>query len=108
MTLSDTIDQVDLDDVTLVEAPLGYDILVQGERAGAIEGLPGYLEYIELELSWEGKGVARAALNELIALSRENGHSTITTTNTTNPAMKHILETEGFEQQSGGWEKEIS
>jgi hypothetical protein len=90
MTISDTIDEVDRDDVSLVDGFLGYNILVRGERAGSIEGYPGYMEYIELELYWEGKGVARAALNELIALSREDGHSKLTTTNTTNPAMKHI------------------
>jgi hypothetical protein len=30
-----------LPDVTLTEAFLGYDIYVDGERAGAIEGVPG-------------------------------------------------------------------
>jgi hypothetical protein len=107
MTIADTIDRVDPENVSLVEALLGYDIRVQGEYAGGIEGYPGYLEYIEIDLLWEDKGVARAGLNKLIELSKKEACSKITTTNAMHPAMEHILETEGFEQQSGGWQKEI-
>lgn len=109
MSEADDVDQVDPEGVELTEAFLGYDILVNGERVGAIEGRLGYLEHIEVEMHWEGKGVARAALNEFISLSREHGETTVTTNNATHPAMEHILETEGFEESSNdiGWEKEI-
>lgn len=109
MSGASDIDQVDSEDVELTEAFLGYNILVEGERTGAIEGVPGSLEHIEVEMHWEGKGVARAALNEFISLSREHGETTVTTNNATHPAMEHILETEGFEQSSDdiGWEKEV-
>lgn len=109
MTRADDADQVHPDDVTLTNTVLGYDILVDGERAGAIEGIPGRLEYIEIEMHWEGKGVARAALDRFAELSRDRGVSELTTNNTTHPAMEHILGSEGFEQQSDGvgWVKDL-
>lgn len=109
MTLADTVDRVKQRDVELTEAPLGYSIRALGELAGAIEGRPGTLEYITVELHWQGKGVARAALNEFIELSRDSGSMEVTTNNATHPAMEHILETEGFERQSDdiGWVKEV-
>ena len=107
MTLSDMIDEVNLNDITLVEAFLGHDIYVKDEYAGAIEGIPGRLEYIVLEQHWEGKGVARATLNKFIILSEKEGHSKLKTNNAVHPAMEHILKTEGFEQHSTGWEKKI-
>ena len=109
MTLADTVDRVEQRDVELSEAPLGYSILALGELAGAIEGRPGELEYITVELHWEGKGVARAALNEFIELSRDVGSTDVTTNNATHPAMEHILETEGFERQPNdiGWIKRV-
>ena len=109
MSEASDIDRVDSEDIELTEAFLGYSILVDGEHAGAIEGVPGSLEHIEVEMHWEGKGVAKAALNEFISLSREHGETTVTTNNATYPAMEHILETEGFEKSSDGigWEKEV-
>jgi hypothetical protein len=109
MSEADDVDQVDPEDVELTEAFLGYSILVNGERVGSIEGRPGSLEHIEVEMHWEEKGVAGATLNEFISLSREHGETTVTTNNATHPAMKHILETEGFEESANdiGWEKEI-
>lgn len=109
MTRADDVDRVTPDDVRLVKGVLGYDILVHGERAGAMEAVPGQLEYIELEGHWEGKGVARAALKRLAELSREHGATELTTNNATHPAMEHILESEGFERNADdiGWVKEL-
>lgn len=109
MTVADDIDEVDPDMVTLTETMLGYNILVDGENAGAIEGVPGQLEYITVQIHWEDKGVARAALNKFIELSRAEGSSEVTTNNTTHPAMEHILKTEGFEKRAEmiGWLKEF-
>lgn len=109
MSDADDIDQVNPDDVTLTDGMSGYNILVDGEYVGAIEGLPGKIEHIEVEMHWEGKGVARAAFDGFIALSRAHGVSEVTTNNAVNPAMEHILETEGFEEQSDdiGWVKEV-
>ena len=109
MSEASDADRVNPEDVELTEALLGYSVLVNGERVGSIEGLPGSLEYIEVELHWEGKGVARAALHEFISLSREHNVTKVTTNNATHPAMEHILETEGFEENSDGigWEKEV-
>lgn len=110
MDLVDNIGEVNPDRVTLEEGMLGYDILVEGESAGAIEGVPGHLEYIEVDMHWKGKGVGRAALNAFIDLSREQGVSEVTTNNAVHPAMEHILKTEGFKEQSDdiGWMKNIS
>jgi GNAT superfamily N-acetyltransferase len=109
LTIADQIDIVDPEDVSLVDAPLGYNILVKDVYAGAIEGIPGQLEYVEVDPHWQGKGVARAAVNDFIELSRKNGLSEVTTNNALDPAMEHILKTEDFEQQSEGigWVKEI-
>ena len=109
MSEADGVDQVDPEGVELTEAFLGYSILVNGEGVGSIEGRLGSLEHIEVEMHWEEKGVARAALNEFISLSREHGETTVTTNNATHPAMEHILETEGFEERSNeiGWVKQI-
>ena len=109
MSVSDDIDHVDPNDVTLVECILGYDIRVDGERVGSIEGILGELEYLVVEPHCQDKGIARAALNEFVSLSRLNGFSEVTTNNAIHPAMEHILETEGFERQSDeiGWMKEI-
>jgi hypothetical protein len=41
VTRADDIDEVDPEDVLLTEGTLGYNILVQGEHVGAIEGYPG-------------------------------------------------------------------
>ena len=110
MSEASDIDQVNPGDVELSEAFLGYNILVDGERVGAIEGVPGSLEHIEVDMHWEGKGIARTALNEFISLSQEQGETTVSTNNATHPAMEHILKTEGFEESSDGigWEKEIT
>jgi len=109
MTAADDVNTVDPEAVSLTEAMLGYDILVDGEYAGAIEGVSGELEYLTVELHWEDKGVGRAALNEFIELSLIEGCSEVSTNNATHPAMEHILETEGFEKRSGeiGWMKEL-
>lgn len=106
---ADEPNPVSQEDVELTEALLGYDIRIRGTYAGAIEGIPGQLEYITVERHWEGSGVARAALNEFIELSRDHGLSEITTNNATHPAMEHILETEGFTRRSQdiGWIKRI-
>jgi GNAT superfamily N-acetyltransferase len=105
----DDVETVNAGDVDLVEAMMGYDILVQGQDAGAIEGVPGNLEYLMVHPHWEDNGVARAALKKFIDLSRDNSESKVNTNNTVHPAMKHILETEGFVEQTNdiGWEKEI-
>lgn len=92
-------DRVNPDDVALQEAVLGYSILVRGEHAGSIEGVPGRLEYIEMAAHWEGQGIAQAAIREFVELSRRHGETVVTTNNTTHPAAKHLLETEGFEPQ---------
>ena len=109
MTRSDDIDEVEPEDVLLTEGTLGYNILVQGEHVGAIEGNPGHLEYIEIEMHWERKGVARSALRKLMELSRLHGEPKLETNNAVHPAMAHILETEGFEEDPDGegWVKEL-
>ncbi|TKX74843.1 hypothetical protein EXE46_07340 [Halorubrum sp. GN11_10-6_MGM] len=109
MVTAEDIDQVDPKAVTLSEGTLGYNIRAEGNHVGAIEGYPGRIEYLTVELAWEEKGIARAALNTFIDLSRKQGLSEVTTNNATHPAMEHILKTEGFEEQSDGrkWVKEI-
>jgi len=115
MTIADIINEVDLYDATLTEATLGYDILVQDEDtgkieiAGGIEAVPGHLEYLFVHPHWRDKGVARVGIDKFIGLSKTHGYTTVVTTNVTNPAMKHILETEGFEKRPDktGWQKEI-
>lgn len=102
-------ERVDETAITLSHSILGYDIYVDGDCAGAIEGVPGRIEYLLIEPYMEGKGVARAALHEFIHLSRAHGASEITTNNVVNPAMEHILKTEDFKEQpdESGWVKEI-
>jgi len=109
VTRADDIDTVQPEDISLTEGVLGYNILVEGEHAGTIEGYPGHLEYIEIEMHWEGKGVARSSLRKLMELSRAHGETTLETNNAVHPAMEHILETEGFEENSDciGWVKEL-
>lgn len=109
MTRADDIDEVSPEDITLTEGMLGYNILVRGEYVGAIEGYPGHLEHIEIEMHWEGKGVARNALRRFAELSRAHGESTLVTNNAVHPAMEHILETEGFEEDLDGvgWVKDL-
>lgn len=75
--------RITYENVELVEAFLGYDILVDGDYAGVIEGVPGSLDYIELKLHWEGQGVGRAAIQQFVALSRHHGESAVRTTNAT-------------------------
>lgn len=50
MSEADDVDQVDPEDVELTEAFLGYSILVNGGRVKAIEGVPGSLEHVEVEM----------------------------------------------------------
>jgi len=102
MSDPDEISQVSTEDVELAEAGLGYTILVNGTYVGAIEGIPGKLEHIEVEPHWEGKGIARAALHEFVCFSRDHGIPEVTVNNAVHPAMEHILETEGFEKVSEG------
>ena len=106
--LSDEIDHVEESEIVLKPIMLGYSIRVLGVHVGAVEAVPGRLEYIELEQGWEGKGVTRATLNAFIDLSRRKGYEEVSTNNPTHPAMRHILETEGFtELPRGDWTKRI-
>lgn len=103
-------ESVGAEDLTLRESVGGYSILVDGEHIGMIEGVPGHMEYIELELHWEGKGAGRAAVQEFVRLSRRAGESEVRTNNATSEAIGHILETEGFEERDdgSGWTKKLS
>jgi len=105
----DNIDEINPTQISLARGEIGYNVFIGDEYVGAIEGIPGSLEYMTVEMHWEGKGVARAALNKFIDLSRAEGKSEIRTNNTTHPAMEHILKTEGFEQlnEEIGWVKDI-
>jgi GNAT superfamily N-acetyltransferase len=105
----DEIDRIDPEDVTLTDGVLGYKILLNGQYVGGLEAVPGRLEHFEVELHWQEKGIARAALNEFIQFSKECGESEVITNHAIHPAMEHILETEGFEEQTDGigWVKEI-
>ena len=107
--MADQIDRVDMEKVHLEDGALGYNIYYEGYQVGSIEAIPGKLEHIAVEMHWEGKGIGRAAVRKFVALSREHGENVVITNNAVNPAMKHILETEGFEQRSDevGWKKEI-
>lgn len=102
-------DQVDQYDIDFTETILGYNISIGGHRVGAIEGIPGEIEYLMVEPHYQDKGVARAALNAFMSLSRVHGASEVTTNNVIHSAMEHILETEGFEERTDeiGWVKEI-
>lgn len=102
-------ESVDSDDVTIVESVGGYQIQVDGSPAGMIEGVPGQLEYVVVEMPWEGRGVGREAVREFVRLSRRRGESEVRTNNATSEAMAHILETEGFEKRDDGaaWVKEL-
>jgi hypothetical protein len=109
MHLSDEYDEVPPEKVTLEEGMLGYVILVDGEYAGAIEGIPGSLEGFNVEMHWQEKGVGRAAVQEFVELSAEHGESEVVTNNVLHDAMRHILETEGFEPRDEmGWVKSLS
>lgn len=108
MHLSDEYDEVPPEKVTLVEGIIGYQIHVDGEYAGAIEGVPGKLQHFVVEMHWQGKGVGRAALQEFVELSAEHGESEVVTNNVMHDAMEHILETEGFEpREEIGWVKRL-
>ncbi|MDB9250851.1 GNAT family N-acetyltransferase [Halorubrum ezzemoulense] len=102
-------DQVDRTDIDLTDSILGYDILIDGHCVGAIEGVPGDIQYLMVEPPHQGKGVARATLNAFIHRSQLEGASEVTTNNVIHSAMEHILETEGFEERTDeiGWVKEI-
>ena len=102
-------DQVDESDIDLTEMVLGYTVSIRGRRVGAIEGIPGDIQYLMVEPPYQNKGVARAALNAFIRRSRLEGASKVTTNNVIHSAMEHILETEGFEERAEeiGWVKEI-
>jgi GNAT superfamily N-acetyltransferase len=104
---ADAYTSVDDYQVTLEEAMLGYNILVDGKYVGAIEGIPGQLEYLMVEPHWQGKGVGRAALRTFIDLSRYHDKPAVETNNALDPAMEHLLTTEGFEQTDTGWRKPL-
>lgn len=108
-TAADEFDAVSQDDVRLEEGAPGFSIMIGGEYVGGIEGTAGHLEYITVEMHWEGKGVARAAIREFIDESRRRGAARIVTTAVTHPATRHVVETEGFEERDGevGWVKEL-
>jgi len=95
-------EQIEREQLELREVSSGYEILVDGQHAGVIEGQPGWLGYIDLELRWEGRGVARAAIREFVDRSLEAGVSEVRARNPTHSAAAHLLETEGFERQHGG------
>lgn len=61
--MRDNIDQVDPDDVTLAEGTLGYNIHVDGEYVGAIEGVPG--EYLASMQEEDARGLFRTLRNDL-------------------------------------------
>lgn len=109
MSDPDEISQINPKDVSLTEAELGYAIVVDKTYVGAIEGVPGKLEHIEVEPHWEDKGIARAALNEFVSLSQDCGISEVMVNNAVHPAMEHILATEGFKKRSDGigWKMEL-
>lgn len=96
-------------DVDLQETLGGYTIVSDGEQVGFIEGVPGYLEYLTVELPWEDQGIGRSAVRAFAQFSHEAGHEELGTTNTTHEAMTHILETEGFERREddGYWVQDL-
>lgn len=99
----------DLPNVELEESFLGFEILVDGVHAGAIEGYAGFLEYIEVEVHFQRQGVARAAIREFERVSAAEDCGELVATNATNDVSKHLLETEGFEPADGDgcWAKDI-
>jgi len=109
MSIADDVQTVTKDDIELTDTMLGYKTLIRGEYAGAIEGIPGKLEYLMIKPHWQGKGAGRAALQVFIEYSREMGHETVVTNNDTHPAMRHVLETEGFTERDDeiGWRLEL-
>lgn len=96
-------------DVDLQETLGGYAIVSDGEQVGFIEGVPGYLEYMTVEMPWEGQGIGRSAVRAFARFSRKSGYEELETTNTTSDAMAHILETEGFERREddGYWVQDL-
>jgi GNAT superfamily N-acetyltransferase len=108
-TPAEKFNQVEQSDITLTEWAIGFNIYVEGENVGSIEGMLGKLEYLVVDLHWQDKGVARAALKEFLTICEECGIKQVTTNNAIHPAMEHILETEGFDEQADdiGWEKEL-
>lgn len=107
----DEVEEVDPEDVTIKHAMLGFSIYLCDQRVGAIEGIAGRIEHFVVEPHWQNKGIGRAALNCFIDFSDEAESVTeVTTNNAVHPAMEHLLETEGFEEQSDdiGWVKELS
>lgn len=97
MSLSNEYEEVPPELVTLEEVFFGYQILVAGEHAGAIERTHGKLDGFVVKKHWREKGVGRAALQEFVVLSGDHGESEVMTNNVMHDAMEHILETECFE-----------
>lgn len=93
----------------LTDSILGYTIRDEGTAVGAIEGVPGRLGYLTVEMHWQGMDIGRAALQAFVDRSRAHGCTEVITNNAVNPAMAHILATEGFEKRPDecGWVKSI-
>lgn len=103
------LNNVDQSDIIFTENVIGYNILIGVDCVGAIEGVPGQINNLVVEPPYQDNGVARAALNAFIRLSREHAVTEVETNNVIHSAMEHILETEGFEERTDeiGWVKEI-
>jgi len=101
--------QVEQDDVRLTEWVLGFEIRVDGDMVGAIEGEPGTIEYFTVIPNAEYEHLKQAALNKFIDRSRDCGATKIVTSGLMEPSVIPTLEAEGFEERSNetGWVKEI-
>ncbi|WP_143421200.1 hypothetical protein [Halorubrum ezzemoulense] len=101
--------QVGQDDIDLTEWVLGFEIRVDGNMVGAIEGEPGTIEYFTVNPKAEYQHLKQAALNEFINLSQDHGATEIVTSGLMEPSVIPTLEAEGFEERSNetGWVKEI-
>ncbi|AZQ15478.1 hypothetical protein [Halorubrum sp. PV6] len=101
--------QVEQDDIDLTEWVLGFEIRVDGDMVGAIEGEPGTIEYFTVIPNPKYEHLKQAALNEFIEESRNHGATEIVTSGLMEPSVIPTLEAEGFEERSDeiGWVKEI-
>ena len=83
--------------ITLHKSDVGmYDVFLEDEIIGYIEGSSGYLLMIDIEETYQGKGYGTAALQQFITLEIAAGAETIETSTITSPAMEHICSKLGF------------
>jgi GNAT superfamily N-acetyltransferase len=84
--------------VTLNGAAGTYDILVDGEMVGYIEGNTGTLLQIDVLEEHQGNGYGTAAVRQFIERARRASVERVETSAVVSPAMESIVVSLGFER----------